>query len=76
MTFWSRTTIPWKLSCDDKHSRSSVIKAAEFEKDKEPLNAGVVMILLAIAYAFGFIISFATFCMFLFGKWSRGNMGM
>ena len=36
--FWSRTTIPWSINCDDTHPRYSVVAAANEEDDKSSLN--------------------------------------
>ena len=53
--FWSRPTIPWNLECEETHSRDSVVSAAKNEKDKEPLNDIVIIVLSSVAFGLGFI---------------------
>ena len=73
--FWSRPAISWKLSCDDKHPRSSVLKAASHESDKEGLNPGLVIGLLAAAFGVGIAVSFVALIMFCGGCAARRNCG-
>ena len=67
-SFWSRPTISWKLSCDDKHPRNSVIHAANIEADKSDLHESTIIILLGISFgagvlfSFGFLVAFCAGC--------------
>jgi hypothetical protein len=70
-TFWSRSTISWKLECDATHSRDSVVAAAAFEKEKESLHEDTVIIFSAIGYVIGFIVSTVIFVVYFVGTWKR-----
>uniref|UniRef100_A0A7S3MKJ6 Uncharacterized protein n=1 Tax=Favella ehrenbergii TaxID=182087 RepID=A0A7S3MKJ6_9SPIT len=74
-TFWSRSTISWKLSCDDKHPRSSVLKAANFEKDKSEMHEGVIIGLLSIAFGIGAAGAFGTTVFFCAGCLKKRDCG-
>lgn len=73
--FWSRSTIPWSLECELEHPREKVVNAANFEKEKEPLNEVLVITLSAIAYGFGTLITFVVTCCFLGGKVEKKHLG-
>jgi len=73
--FWSRSTIPWSLDCEVEHPREKVINAANFEKEKEPLNETAVIVLSAIAYGAGFLATLVvTGCLFV-GKCKKKCFG-
>ena len=69
--FWTRPTISWKLECDDKTPRVSVVKAADFERDKEPMNEGMVIGLSVTAFTVGFIVSLGFLILFCCGVLER-----
>lgn len=69
--FWTRSAISWSLECEEKHSRESVVEAAEFEKEKMPLNETGVIVVSAIAYSFGFLFTALIFTCFAIGSCER-----
>lgn len=69
--FWARPTISWALKCDDKHPRNSVVAAAEFEKEKDALNEGAVVIMSCIAFSVGLVASIVVMVIFCAGKCRR-----
>lgn len=69
--FWARPTISWALKCDDKHPRNSVVAAAEFEKEKDALNEGAVVIMSCIAFSVGIVASIVVMVIFCAGKCRR-----
>jgi len=73
--FWSRPTISWKLSCDDKHPRTSVVRAASHESDKSSMHAGVIIGLLASAFSVGIAVSFVSLILFCGGCCKRSACG-
>ena len=73
--FWSRPTIGWKLSCDDKHPRTSVIRAASHESSKSSMNPGAVIGLLATAFGAGILFSLIALILFCGGCMKRRSCG-
>ena len=73
--FWSRATIPWSLECEVNHDRDSVVKAANFEKEKEALNEVGVIVVSAIAYGVGFLATLTVLGCVLGGKCKGKDFG-
>lgn len=69
--FWSRPIIGWKLSCDDEHSRASVLKAADLESDKADMYEGTIIVLVALSVFMGTFISFIMMVLFCSGCQNR-----
>ena len=69
--FWSRSTIPWKLSCEADYPRESVVDAANFEKEKEALNESTVIWVNTIAYSAGFVATAVFVVLFITGTCSK-----
>ena len=59
--FLSRPTISWRLSCDDNHPRTSVVRTASYESDKSSMHASVIIGLLASTFSLSFV-SLILFC--------------
>ena len=72
--FWTRSAISWSLECEETHSRDSVVEAALFEKEKAPLNETGVIVVSAIAYGLGFLVTAVFFMCFAIGKCSRSKI--
>ena len=67
-TFWARPTIAWKLSCETETPRDLVVRAASFEKEKEPLNETAIIVMVSLCYGFGFIGTLVLFVLFAIRK--------
>ena len=65
---WARPTINWKLSCDQKHDKADVIKAAKSEKDSQNnLHETAIIVMISIAYGGGIIISSLLLMLMIYG---------
>ena len=72
--FWSRATIPWSLECEETHPRDSVVQAAKFAGEKEPLNEVAIIVLSAIAYGVGFLAALTMTGCYLGGKYKKSDI--
>ena len=73
--FWTRPTIAWKLSCDDDHTRQSVVNAAIVESEKQDLNETAVIGLTLAAVLCGFAGTLAMMILYCGGCCARDTWG-
>lgn len=73
--FWVRPTISWSIECELEHSRDSVVEAAIFEKEKEPLNETAVIVQEAIMYGVGFLVALVMTGCFVRGNCNKRDLG-
>jgi len=66
--FWFRPAIAWKLECEAETPRDLVVRAAAFEKEKDPLNETTIVVLVSICYGVGFVGTLVVFVLFAIGK--------